>query len=640
MKKILLLLVLLGVAAGLLFLTKRPLPLFFTSGFPVPGSAELRNPQDLLDLFSQSGKQSDRIVIPPGIYRFCDTSMPGITVKNLRDTAIIADGVTILFKSGQTFRLRDCEAVTLSGLTVDYDPVPFTQGEITELDGPGKSLTVVLEEGYPTVESLPQTGNFLFFVFDPLTSEPRPVLNDGVRQVTQVADKTYKLSHISNGFLFDSLGEPGGVQKGDRIALFSRSGYAIEIHGCHRVGMDRVTVYSSPGYAFWEAEGGGDNHYYQCRILRKPGTTRLITTVADGFHSYRVRKGPVIEDCQFEDTVDDTIAIHGFFSMVLEAPSAHTVYVVSPFGQDFSAGAKLSFYEMPHGRPLGGAVVKTVESIPASALSVPVADVRQSFIKERLNLRDLPVTQALKVELDRDIDLPKGRLVLTSSDEQCGSGAIVRNNTLRRGHVRGVIVKADNVLVEGNRFEGIGANAILVFPELYFLEGPVSRGVTIRGNIITHCGWRVLNPRFANPGIGGAIQTCAGMARRQFPPQFDPYPVIRDVSISNNVIKDSGSYGIVLGNVSSGQVSGNTIEYPFNKPGSRESKGLDRVFDSQEHALEKTVAVRANPSGILVYGSKNVSFTENTVMPPAGKGGVSSFLIGPWCENIETGGIQ
>jgi len=614
---------------------------FFQKGNPFsfgPGQSEireLRDPQSLLDLVSQCGKEPGRVVIPPGVYRFCDIPSPGVVIRGMRRSRIVADGVTVVFKPGQSFSLEDCEEVQLSGLTVDYDPLPFTQGTIVEIDPAEKFLTVALEKGYPAVENLPKAESTLFFVFEPSTLAPRPLHTEHVREIVPNGDGTCRLSKFSNGFLFDSLGQPGGAQKGDRIALLRRNGTAVNIMRCKKVALEKVTVFTSPGYAFWEVDGEGGNHYSGCRIVRKPGTTRLVTSVADGFHSYHVRKGPLIEGCEFSDTVDDTIAIHGFFSFILETPSPRTVCLVSPFGQDFSAGAELSFHEMPHGRLLTDAVVQSVEKVPASSLKVPVGEVRQGFLRQHLNMRDLPVTQALKVELDRDIELPQGKLILVSSSEQCGSGAIVRNNTLRRGHVRGVIVKANDVLVEGNRFEGIGANAVLVFPELFFLEGPMAKGVTIRGNTITHCGWKVLSPRFANPGIGGAIQTSVGMARRQFPPQFDPYPVIRDVTISGNVIKDSGSYGIVLGNASSVRVADNKIEFPFNKPGARESKGLDRAFDSKEHDLEIPSVLRAGPSGILIYGSKEVALSGNTVTPSMENGGVEALLIGPWCDNID-----
>lgn len=601
------------------------------------GSNEIRDPQAMLDLLAgAAGRENTRIVIPPGIYRFCDTKVRVVSVEGLRKSRIVADGVTVVLKTGQSFKLNDCKDVTLMGLTVDFDPLPFSQGKIMEIDPVGKSITVALEDGYPLPESLPKESRLHYGVYDPATAEPRSLLHDGFPDVVPIGERTYKLARASNGFLFDSLGRPDGAQVGDRISLYNRQNSALEVRRGSRVHLDRVSVFAAPGFAIWEVEGEGDNHYSRCRIMRKPGTTRLLSGCADGFHSYQVRKGPLIERCEFSDMVDDTIAIHGFFSVVLESPSPRAVYVVAPFGQDFFPGAAVSFHEMPHGKLLAGAVVKSVEALPAASLSKPVEEVHRSFIEQRLNMRSLPTTQAaLKVELDRDIALPPGTLVLISSSGQCGSGAIIRNNTLRRGHMRGVLVKADNVLIENNRFESTGASAILIQPELFYLEGPVGRGVTIRGNIITHCGWKILNQRFAFPGVG-AIQTGAWMARRQFPPQFDPHPVIGDVTITDNVIKDSGGYGIVLGNVSAGRIANNTIEKPFSKSGALESTGLDKMFDSKEHNLEKPADTRATPAGILVYGSKDVDVSGNSVSPTAGQGGLPALIVGPWCENIGT----
>lgn len=633
MKKFVLCGMVVALLAGAVFLSR---DFFYSLGFPVIGSGALRDPRSLVDLVSKAKKEEGRLVIPPGVYRLCDTDERELVIQKMRRTTIIAHGVTIVFKTGQSLVLNECEDVKLEGLSVDYDPVPFTQGTITKIDPAEKSLTVVLDDGYPSVESLPKSAHVCYAVFDPVRLKERPLPLDYFRNVSAAGERTYKCSQAINGFLFDAIGRPESAQAGDKIALCKRSGIAIAIKGCTRVRLEGVTVFTSPGYAFWEVDGEGGNHYKQCRIVKKPATNRLVTTVADGFHSYHVRKGPVIEDCEFHDTVDDTIAIHGFFSIVLESPSARVVYLVSPFGRDFFPGGELSFHEMPHGRVLGKAFVKSVVQIAPSTLSQPVAAVRQSFLDQNFHMRDLPVTQALKVELDRDVVLPAGKFVLASSSAQCGSGAIVRNNTLRGGHVRGVIFKADDVLVEGNRFEDIGANAILVSPELGFLEGPIPKGATIRGNTITHCGWKVLSPRHANPGIGGAIQTSTWLARRSFPPQFDPYPLIRDVSISHNVIRDSGSYGIVLGNVLSGQISGNIIERPFSKPGSRESQGLAKAFDSREHPLEKPSDPRACPAGILVYGSKDVVLSGNAMTPPVEKGGVPPLVVGPWCGNIET----
>jgi parallel beta-helix repeat protein len=136
----------------------------------------------------------------------------------------------------------------------------------------------------------------------------------------------------------------------------------------------------------------------------------------------------------------------------------------------------------------------------------------------------------------------------------------------------------------------------------------------------------------------GAVQTSTSFARRLFPPQFDPYPLIREVSITGNTIRDSAAYGIVLGNADGGQVVGNTIERPFSMSGALDCRDLDRVFDSKDHALEKPADPKARPGGIFIFGSRNIAVKVNTVLPAADKGGLPPLVLGPWNENVGSGG--
>jgi hypothetical protein len=89
--------------------------------------------------------KSPRIVIPPGRYKGGPAISghtrlaPGnvhLLINNLTNTEIIADGVTMLctdFTRAITF--SNCKNVEVRGLVVDYDPLPFTQGDIMEVNG-------------------------------------------------------------------------------------------------------------------------------------------------------------------------------------------------------------------------------------------------------------------------------------------------------------------------------------------------------------------------------------------------------------------------------------------------------------------------------------------------------------------------
>ena len=46
-------------------------------------------------------------------------------------------------------RLSDCRNVTVKNLTVDYDPLPFTQGVITSVSPDSRVVEFTIDKGYP-----------------------------------------------------------------------------------------------------------------------------------------------------------------------------------------------------------------------------------------------------------------------------------------------------------------------------------------------------------------------------------------------------------------------------------------------------------------------------------------------------------
>ena len=75
-------------------------------------------------------KHLHQVVIPPGTYRL----PPGIDIKDAKNLKIIADGVTLVCtRLSRALSFDNCANVTLRGMAVDYDPLPFTQGKVTAI---------------------------------------------------------------------------------------------------------------------------------------------------------------------------------------------------------------------------------------------------------------------------------------------------------------------------------------------------------------------------------------------------------------------------------------------------------------------------------------------------------------------------
>ena len=74
-----------------------------------------------------------RVRIEPGTYRVWPTEpkQTHLVLRALRDLEIDASGVMLVCSNlSSALDIKDCLNTTLRGLTIDYDPLPITQGTI------------------------------------------------------------------------------------------------------------------------------------------------------------------------------------------------------------------------------------------------------------------------------------------------------------------------------------------------------------------------------------------------------------------------------------------------------------------------------------------------------------------------------
>src|SRR5210317_548474 len=80
-------------------------------------------------------KGEKNISIPMGTYTLMSEDYESVTLKDLKDVSIDANGSTIICKKpSRAFDIINCENVRLANFTIDYDPLPYTQGRIIEMD--------------------------------------------------------------------------------------------------------------------------------------------------------------------------------------------------------------------------------------------------------------------------------------------------------------------------------------------------------------------------------------------------------------------------------------------------------------------------------------------------------------------------
>lgn len=438
--------------------------------------------QEILKAY-QAGQKS--VAIPAGVYRIpVGDNRTHLRFTGLRDFTIDARGATFVFLdvTATGIYFASCENVSFSGATLYYGTAPFTQGVIRAVAADRSYLDVQIEAGYPANLDDPKYFSPRLFghLFDRATRLwKRTAQGDisGLRTERLSAD-TFRI-HAGFG---DS------VAAGDLVAFRGGTGdHMFRVESSSGMELRDLTIFNSPIFAILESRGGesAPNRYSGITVRRGPrpvgaATDPLISTNADGFHSLLAKKGPVVENSVFEGMADDGIAVHGYYSWVIEA-SGNTLVV-----------SDTALHGGPAHFAAGDTMVVTAadDNIVGSAAVVsvtPLPNYRNTRQTARQTIENYTAGPYYRVVLDREVSA--GFDSLASNPSRSGAGFVLRNNTIRNHRARGINLKADDGTVENNVIDGSTMIGVRVGPEFFWGEAGYSTNLAIKGNTIANVGY-------------------------------------------------------------------------------------------------------------------------------------------------------
>jgi len=114
----------------------------------------------------------------------------------------------------------------------------------------------------------------------------------------------------------------------------------------------------------------------------------------------------------------------------------------------------------------------------------PMPEFRNTRKSHRVTLSDNTTGPYFEVSLDRRVQAEFDDLV--SNPAATGSGYVVRRNTIRNHRARGMLLKADDGLVQENTIDGSTMGGIVLTPEFWWNEAGYSRHVSVQRNIVRH----------------------------------------------------------------------------------------------------------------------------------------------------------
>ncbi|HZE95700.1 MAG TPA: hypothetical protein VE981_01620, partial [Planctomycetota bacterium] len=395
--------------------------------------------QHLLDEAVQTGRS--RVEIPPGRYRLSEP----LWLRGARDLEISARGVELVLvdpaKGGLKF--TGCRNIRLTGLGLRHETPPFTQGRIAAIAADERSYDVRLDAGYPELVERP-TG----YVFEPRSRQIRAGSTDvTASRVERLGDGLFRLH-----FPRKSGASMHAVEVGDRMAFRGQVATDLYIGGSAGITVEDLTIRNGGGFCIHEDGGEGGNRYKATVTYGpKPAGAEeppLLSCNADAFHSSGVRRGPTLDGCLFEGMGDDGVAIHGSYALLVEAREKSWVVTDGVLRE----GDPLRLIT-PEGGLAGEARVVSVRGLKDYA---PAGKSRFHGFADLSRFRFAEVTT--------EPGLPAGFDWQASNPAAAGSGYVVRHTVIRNHRARGLLLKADDGLVEGNTIDGSTTAGIVLAP--------------------------------------------------------------------------------------------------------------------------------------------------------------------------------
>jgi hypothetical protein len=509
--------------------------------------------QGFIDKELKAGNR--RITVPPGRYRVTPRNAQHLVLRDLQDVQILADGVEMTCtETTRALTVASCRNVTVRGLVIDYDPLPFTQGRIVSLTEDKKVHEIELFEGYPSAE---QARAFKYEIFRPDTRTLR--CEDHYPQRVEVVDPKHIRVHCGGGSARDPEQAGDLVVIGAEFTPHGNAAHAVECSCNVNVRLENIDLYASNCFGFLEYNCDGST-YFRCRIDRRPAATdivkradpRLRSLDADAYHSKHAIKGPSYIECVAKFMGDDCVNICGDYHMVTECRGAE-LRVLAKGGMNVAAGDPVELFAYD-GRRLPDAKAVKVER------SGKVNDAEKAFVqKQRMDegLRTRWNADAYAVTLDRAVELPMGSLI--ASARRMGNGFLVQGCDFGFNRSRGILIKASDGKVLNNKVTESWMMAVLVSPEYWWLESGSSNNVEIRGNVITGCRGR---PIYVHAQGGEGL--ISGKAA--------PAGAHNNITIAGNTMTDCLLPGIEVTSTLGLKVEGNVFKSPRGKPGQDPAK--------------------------------------------------------------------
>jgi hypothetical protein len=391
------------------------------------------------------------VIFGAGIYNLSST----VTIRNATNLTVTGQGMDKTFLVGnapiQILLVQYCQGTTISSLSIDFDPLPFTAGYVVNVN----DTFIDVQVKPPHRANIGQQVDAIMR-YDP--TQMRPAFGPNTYEFYRAKPVTVNTSLVSPGIVRLPITAPSEFMVGDPVvAFYIRLNHAIYVLDVVDFTMDFITVFTSwsMGLVTLRAKRLTVMNF---NVLRRD--ERWASTIADCMHFADAREYVNIFDSKCEAMGDDGLNIHATYFNVTEIVNSSALVIQAGGSGDklhVGVGTRLEFstYQQPF-TTYTTAVVISYEMINQTSA---------------LFIFDSPVNVSIG-DLTCVADTPR----LT-----------IRNFTVANNRARGVLLETSNIDMRQSLFNRTSGPAVYFQPSLVWHEGPPARNASLTENVYINC---------------------------------------------------------------------------------------------------------------------------------------------------------
>jgi hypothetical protein len=254
-----------------------------------------------------------------------------ITGQGMHQTLVLGTVPTLIFQP------YSCQQLTITSLSIDFDPLSFTAGYVINVTNTSLDLQV-----QPPHQA--DIGRKVQAILRYDVTLMRPAFGLNTYEIYQSPPSNINTSLVSPGILRISLAATSQFRTGDAIVVrYTFSNHAIYAQDVTDLTIQSITIYTSWCMGFLALRARRFN-IIDYHVVRKDG--RWMSTIVDCIHLVDSREYINIFDSQCESMGDDGLNVHATYFSVSQVINSTALVIQtsnSPEKLDVGVGTRVEF---------------------------------------------------------------------------------------------------------------------------------------------------------------------------------------------------------------------------------------------------------------------------------------------------------